>query len=61
MELPQTITDQLDAIPLSALEKYVQKRYAKLTEAIFKQILESTDGDYLLQTQTLKDLKPEGF
>ena len=61
MELPQTITDQLDAIPLTDLEKYVQKRYAQMMENIFKAILESTDGDYTLQAQTLKDLKPEGF
>jgi hypothetical protein len=61
MELPQTIIDQLDAIPLTDLEIYVQKRYAKMMENIFKSILESTDGNYLLQAQTLKDLKPEGF
>ena len=61
MELPQTIIDQLDAIPLTDLEIYVQKRYAKLTESIFKAILESTDGDYTLQARVLADLKPEGF
>ena len=61
MELPQSIIDQLDAIPLTDLEIYVQKRYAKLTESIFKTILESTDGNYILQAQTLKDLKPEGY
>jgi hypothetical protein len=61
MELPQTIIDQLDAIPLTDLEKYVQKRYAKMMENLFKSILESTDGNYVLQAQTLKDLKPEGF
>ena len=61
MELPQTIIDQLDAIPLTDLEIYVQKRYAKMMENIFKTILESTDGNYVLQAQTLKDLKPEGY
>ena len=61
MELPQTIIDQLDAIPLTNLEIYVQKRYAKMMENIFKTILESTDGNYVLQAQTLKDLKPEGY
>ena len=61
MELPQSIIDQLNAIPLIELEKYVQKRYAKMMENIFKTILESTDGNYLLQAQTLKDLKPEGY
>ena len=61
MELPKTIIDQLDAIPLTDLEIYVQKRYAKITKDIFTKILESTDGDYTLQAQTLKDLKPEGF
>jgi len=61
MELPQTIIDQLNAIPLIELEKYVQKRYAKMMENIFKTILESTDGNYVLQAQTLKDLKPEGY
>ena len=61
MELPQSIIDQLDAIPLNDLEKYVQKRYAKLTESIFKAILESTDGDYTLQAQAIKDLCPGGF
>jgi hypothetical protein len=61
MELPQTIIDYLDAIPITDLEKYVQKRYAKMMENIFKAILESTDGDYLLQAQAIKDLKPEGF
>jgi hypothetical protein len=61
MELPQSIIDQLNAIPLIELEKYVQKRYAKMMEDIFKNILESTDGNYLLQAQTLKDLKPGGF
>jgi hypothetical protein len=61
MELPQTIIEYLDAIPLTDLEKYVQKRYAKMMENIFKSILESTDGNYVLQAQTLKDLKPEGF
>jgi hypothetical protein len=61
MELPQTIIDQLDAIPLTDLEIYVQKRYAKLTESIFKALLESTDGNYILQAQTIKDLKPGGF
>jgi hypothetical protein len=61
MEMPQSIIDYLDAIPLIELEKYVQKRYAKMMENIFKTILESTDGNYLLQAQTLKDLKPEGF
>jgi hypothetical protein len=61
MELPQTITDYLDAIPITDLEKYVQKRYAKMMENIFKSILESTDGNYVLQAQTLKDLKPEGY
>ena len=61
MELPQSIIDQLDAIPLTNLEIYVQKRYAKMMENIFKTILESTDGNYVLQAQTLKDLKPEGY
>jgi hypothetical protein len=61
MELPQSIIDQLDVIPLTDLEKYVQKRYAKMMENIFKTILESTDGNYVLQAQTLKDLKPEGY
>ena len=61
MELPQSIIDQLNAIPLIELEKYVQKRYAKMMENIFKTILESTDGNYVLQAQTLKDLKPEGY
>ena len=61
MELPQSIIDQLDVIPLTDLEKYVQKRYAKMMENIFKTILESTDGNYVLQAQTLKNLKPEGY
>ena len=61
MELPQSIIDQLNAIPLIELEKYVQKRYAKMMENIFKTILESTDGNYVLLAQTLKDLKPEGY
>ena len=61
MELPQSIIDQLDAIPLTDLEKYVQKRYAKMVENISKTILESTDGNYLFQAQTLKDLNPEGY
>jgi hypothetical protein len=61
MELPQSITDYLDAIPIIDLEKYVPKRYAKMMENIFKSILESTDGNYILQAQTLKDLKPGGF
>jgi len=61
MELPQSIIDQLDVIPLTDLEKYVQIRYAKMMENIFKTILESTDGNYVLQAQTLKDLKPEGY
>jgi hypothetical protein len=61
MELPQTIIEYLDAIPLTDLEIYVQKRYTKLTESIFKALLESTDGNYILQAQTIKDLKPGGF
>jgi hypothetical protein len=61
MELPQSIIDQLDAIPLTDLERYIKVRYVKMTEAIFKALLESTDGDFVLQAQTLKDLKPEGY
>jgi hypothetical protein len=54
MELPQTIIEYLDAIPLTDLEKYVQKRYAKMMENIFKSILESTDGNYVLHRHPAK-------
>ena len=61
MELPQSIIDFLDLIPLQDLEKYVHSRYAKITKDLFTKVLESTDGDYVLQASVLKDLKPEGL
>jgi hypothetical protein len=32
-----------------------------LFEEIFKEILESQDGDYILQAQVLADMKPTGW